>query len=515
MSEEDLKQLLVSLSSGVSKPQTLEEACQIIARQAAVIERFAVVLTAVERLRTENERLLAENEALRKRNESLEERLGTDSGNSSQPPSQDGPASRARRRRKKKRSGRKRGAQPGHKGHFRALEPEAAVDDVQRFKPPQRCACGGAIVLEAAPHRRHQVFDLPPVRYRVTEYQEWAGQCACCGRRHVGRLPEWVPRGQMGAGLVSWIAMLAGEFRLTNRQIQRLLQLQWGLAFSLGAINQAQGPVSGWLQPIYAQIGQAVRSAPVVHADETPHYWGRDRFWLWVACIGEAAYFLVHYSRGKEAAAELLQDYDGILVSDRHGGYNDHPPDRHQLCWAHVIRNLERIGQRRGAAGRLGRKLVGLAQRVVHVEKQWRAEGYAPGRTQGRLLRLRRRIRRLLETGARRHRDTQTGRQCARLLKDEPRLWTFLAHPGLALTNNEAERALRPYVLWRKQSFFSQSYRGNQFRPLILSVVETCKRLGVDTWQLLREACAQGLQGEPVTVRLPLGTPRLAHAASP
>ncbi len=90
-----------------------------------MIERFAVVLAAVERLRTENERLLAENEALRKRIESLEERLGTDSGNSSQPPSQDGPASRARRP-KKKRSGRKRGAQPGHKGHFRALEPEAA-----------------------------------------------------------------------------------------------------------------------------------------------------------------------------------------------------------------------------------------------------------------------------------------------------------------------------------------------------------------------------------------------------
>jgi len=90
------------------------------------------------------------------------------------------------------------------------------------------------------------------------------------------------------------------------------------------------------------------------------------------------------------------------------------------------------------------------------------------------------------------------------LLKDEAMLWTFLSHPATPLTNNAAERALRPYVIWRKTSFASQSYRGDQFRPLILSITETCKRLGVSAYSLLRSACEQGQRGESVSVRLPI-----------
>jgi len=81
----------------------------------------------------------------------------------------------------------------------------------------------------------------------------------------------------MGAGLISWIALLSGQYRLSTRQIQSLLHEQWHLNFSLGAISQAQKPVSGWLQPIYAQIGIAVRRADIAHADETTHNRGGER----------------------------------------------------------------------------------------------------------------------------------------------------------------------------------------------------------------------------------------------
>lgn len=98
-----------------------------------------------------------------------------------------------------------------------------------------------------------------------------------------------------------------------------------------------------------------------------------------------------------------------------------------------------------------------------------------------------------------------TANQCKRLLEDETMLWTFLFKPRvIPLTNNTAERAIRPYVIWRKMSFASQSLRGDQFRPIILTVVETCKRLGVDAYQLLRKVCTQGMQGLEITERLPI-----------
>ena len=73
------------------------------------------------------------------------------------------------------------------------------------------------------------------------------------------------------------------------------------------------------------------------------------------------------------------------------------------------------------------------------------------------------------------------------------------------MTNNEAERTIRPCVIWRKTSFFSQSARGDQFRPLILTLAETCKRLGLGVYEILRKVCEHGLRGEVITVRLPLG----------
>ena len=99
---------------------------------------------------------------------------------------------------------------------------------------------------------------------------------------------------------------------------------------------------------------------------------------------------------------------------------------------------------------------------------------------------------------------SKTANQCKQLLRDENRLWCFLQKPGLPLTNNAAERALRPYVIFRKTSFFRQSARGDQFRPLILSLTETCKRQKIPLYPLLRVACAQGIRGDAVSVRLPL-----------
>jgi hypothetical protein len=166
----------------------------------------------------------------------------------------------------------------------------------------------------------------------------------------------------MGAGRVAWIALMSGHYRLSTRCIQSLLESQWGLSFSLGAISEAQGPVGAWLEPLHEQVGEAVRQAPVAHADETTHYREQRRHWLWVLCTAHAAYFVVHASRGKKAARALLGGFMGILLTDRHGGYNDYPAPLRQVCWAHVIRNLKAQAGRKGEAGALGEWLVRVAR---------------------------------------------------------------------------------------------------------------------------------------------------------
>jgi transposase len=76
-----------------------------------------------------------------------------------------------------------------------------------------------------------------------------------------------------------------------------------------------------------------VRQAELAHADETTHYRGTERRWLWALATPLAVYLLTHYSRGKAAARALLGGFAGVLVTDHYGGYNDddrsrrHAPD--------------------------------------------------------------------------------------------------------------------------------------------------------------------------------------------
>ena len=88
--------------------------------------------------------------------------MGLDSRASSKPPSIDDAKARAERR-KTPRSGRQRGAQPGHRGQARVGVEE--VDHTEPDYPEGQCACGGVIEIAPEPVLRHQVFDLPEVHH--------------------------------------------------------------------------------------------------------------------------------------------------------------------------------------------------------------------------------------------------------------------------------------------------------------------------------------------------------------
>ena len=465
-----MTKLPLDLNEPAPKPKTLEEAQQLIDTL------WQIVIDLVKQV------------------EALSEQLNTSSENSSQPPSKDNPKQRAQRQSKKP-TGKKKGAQRGHPKHERTLVPEAEVDQIHHYYPEGQCGCGGTVVLDK--YRRHQVFDLPEVKFQVIEHRCHQGTCQHCQRQHRAGLPDDVPKGQMGPGLIAWISLLNSQYHLSLRQVEQLLEQQWSLKFSLGAISEAQEPVLEWLQPVYQQIGEIVRRAPLAHADETSHFRAKSRYWLWSLSTPQAAYFLVHYSRGKQAAQSLLGDFDGILVTDRHGAYNDYRAEKHQYCWAHIIRNLEKIAYRRGEAGAEGKRLLRLARLAIRYGKRWEASHYQSPHYRRRLERLRKVFETVLQQSAERHTDNRTGEACRRLLRDNSKLWTFLRMTGVPMTNNAAERTIRPYVIWRKISFFCQSHRGNQFRPMLLSLIETCKRLNINSYQALRTICHQGLISHP------------------
>jgi transposase len=95
---------------------------------------------------------------------------------------------------------------------------------------------------------------------------------------------------------------------------------------------------------------------------------------------------------------------------------------------------------------------------------------------------------------------------CRELRKWWAALWTFARVEGVEPTNNVADRALRPAVLWRKGSFGSDSEAGGRFAERLLTVVASCRQQGRSVLDLLVAAGEAALQGTVAPSLLP-GTP--------
>jgi transposase len=226
----------------------------------------------------------------------LQERVKLDSKTSSKPPSSDGPASGNRAQRRA--SGRKRGAQKGHLGSFRALLEEEQVDQVVDCPPPEVCECGGAVRLEGEP-MRHQVFDAPLVRAQVSEYRLQAGCCAACGKRHRANLPAGVPSGQIGPRALALVGVLGTRYHLTQMKVRDLLADVVGVDFSVGAISQAHAKVALALKAPLIEVAAALAEAPVVQVDETHYPREGAGNWAWTVVTPKlVSYSLRTYSRG-------------------------------------------------------------------------------------------------------------------------------------------------------------------------------------------------------------------------
>lgn len=410
----------------------------------------------------------------------LEERVNLNSRNSSKPPSSDGPGSGNRAQRRA--SQHKRGAQPGHKGHSRAMLDEAELDSIVDCKPGPVCACGAAVVVAADEPQRHQVFDIPPLRARVDEYRLYSGRCQGCGRAHAGVLPPGVPKGQLGPRALSLVGVLGTRYHLTQRKIRNLLDQLMGLSFSVGAISQAHGKVAGALKAPVAQAAASLSKAPALWMDETHYPREGSSNWVWAAVQPLMAVFAIYPTRARYVIPDLIGvDCTAVVTTDRYAAYAFIDAERRQVCWAHLLRDFNRIGQRAGLAGQIGRRLQGLG--LVMFRRRQANRLHGPG-----LDGLQRRLRAALELGARQVKCPRTAKTCTNVLKLWPALWNFTTNALLQPTNNAAEQALRSLVLKRKISGPTRSLRGDQFLARGFSVHETCLRQGVDLWGFMHRA---------------------------
>jgi transposase len=450
--------------------------------------------------------------ALTARVRNLEARLGQNSSNSSRPPSSDPPG--AKRRPPTGPSGRRPGGQPGHAAHQRVAVPPERVDAVVNHWPAQCAGCGawpaqcagcGAWLEQGAPVAfvSHQVTELPPARAVVTEHRLQQVRCAACGRTTRTTLPSDVPAGAFGPRLQATVALLSGRYRLSRREVADVCGTVLDAPLSVGSVDGLCQATSAALATPVTEAQASVAAAARASADETSWRQAGHSRWLWAAVTPLATVFRVATSRSGAVAKALLgTDFAGLLTSDRWSGYGWVPLDQRQVCWSHLARDWQGLADRGGAAGPLGHRGVALTRDLFRAWHRFRRGEVDRAGLRAALNPVQDDFERLLDDGMT-GTDAKAAGLCRALDRLWPALWTFADEDGVEPTNNAAERALRPAVLWRKGSFGTQSDAGARFVERLLTVVATCRQHGRAVLAYLTAACADALAGRPAPSLLP------------
>jgi transposase len=391
-------------------------------------------------------------------------------------------------------TGRKRGAQLGHKGKSRTLLPVEQVDQVIEHRPAVCTHCQGAIAPDAPGQvvGRHQVAELPKAAVLVQEHQSLACRCADCGAVTRGVIPTEIAISNTGARLTAAIAILCAAVKGSKRDVAMLLSDVLSSPIALGSVCGREREVGDALAGVYQDLAERAAGSSVKYVDETSWKLAGKEVWLWVSADADQVIYRIHRWRSRQALKDLFGSNKacGVFCTDRFSAYAK--IKRRGLCWAHLKRDfvaaVERgddggVGDGGGGGGgageAVGMKLLEVLRQVFELWHRFKDNQISRRALIEAIRPLQTRMREALQEGTACG-QKKTAAMCRHLLKHERAMWRFTSTPGLEPTNNLAERMLRGAVIWRKRCFGNASESGLRYVERTLSVMQTLRQRGHD-----------------------------------
>ena len=380
---------------------------------------------------------------------------------------------------------------------------------------PTSCTCCGSKRLSKVGEDVTETLEVIPRRWKVIQTVREKFTCRDCEKLSQAPAPyHAVPRGWAGPNLLATIVYEKyGQHQPLNRQSERYARE--GVELSLSTLADQVGACAFALRPLHELIGAHVLAAQRLHGDDTPvpvlAKGKTDTARAWVYVRDDAPFggadppaALFRYSRNRAGThpVEHLRGFAGLLQADAYAGFNRlYAPGRvpgpvtECLCWAHGRRKFYELadiaaGKRRGKDAAPISPLA--LEAVKRIDVLFDIERAINGESAERRLAVRRERSAPLvaefETWMRTER-TRLSRHAsvAKVMDYMLRRWEsftrFLDDGRICLTNNAAERALRPLALGRKSWLFCGSDRGGERAAAMYTLIATAKLNDVDPQQ--------------------------------
>ena len=416
---------------------------------------------------------------LRKKNEEiteLKDRLSKyenpekDSSNSNTPPSKERIEDEIVRRTKtlRKSSGKKPGGQVGHKGHKLSCidTPDEIVDDI-----PNYCTnCGESLAdAERILDYVTQVVSIPDIKPVVKEIRHYVMICKNCGERI-----RTTPRRRSNdvvydASVKSLVVYLSVVQFLPYGRIASFLHDVLGLSPSEGSLVNWVNEAKRNAQPIVDKIKEYIMSSNIVGFDESGCYCNKRLDWAWIA---QTVYYTLLFRANSRSSKVLTEQFGDSLermtaVTDRHSAYFALHFLNHQVCLAHLLRELQYLSEL-DTNQKWSEQIANLFREAIHERN---TNPTAIINKTSWLDKLDSLLKLNVSNLGKKFNTLKNG-----LVKCRDYIFNFLEDPMIPSDNNASERGIRKLKIKLKNSCTFRSDFGADAFLELHSVVETAKK---------------------------------------
>ena len=366
--------------------------------------------------------------------------------------------------------------------------------------------CGDTLVPYAKEYITTRLVTIPEQIYKI-EYYRTVYKCKNCDnnaeKSNIVKAPDNTPAPVIKKGLPD--ASMVADVMQRKYQLGEPLYRQeqyWKLrGIYLNRTSLANWVIKGarWFDPVIKRYWRHAYLEPVLNADETPvrvlKKAGKPikkKGQMWIVCTGAAAskkiaLYTYRDSRSKAVAEELLNGYKGIVQTD---GLQSYGSGEYQNpgCWAHARRKFVDCIPK-GNTTCASAQIVAMMNAAFAWEGKAREEKYS----KEQILEMRQqKVKPIIEKVYEKIGKLTPGQGTALAgavtyaQNQKEKLLLFLENPEIEMTNNLAERTVKPFVINRKNFLFCDTDKGADASAAVMSVVETAKRNKLDVFGYLR-----------------------------
>ena len=373
----------------------------------------------------------------------------------------------------------------------------------------QTCETCGCSLHEMSEEVRHEV-KLIPAQVKLVQHARIVYGCRNCEKNGI-EVPiktAEAPKPVIEKGLASPSAIAyAMTMKFVEgvplyRQEQHYARL--GIELSRGVLSNWMLRGSEWLELIYRRLRQKLLEQEILHADETtiqvlkePGRAAESESFMWLyrtGCVGPPiVLFEYQPTRSGEHPKRFLEGFKGYLHVDGYAGYHEIPDVILAGCWGHVRRKFDEAlkglpASRRKTGGTKAQEALDQINRLFAIERE--LKGLSP---EERLKARNLRSRPVVEEFRKWLGDVMAailpkslfGVAVKYALNQWEKLVRFLEDGRIEISNNRAERSIKPFVIGRKNWLFANTPKGAHASAIIYSIVETAKENLLDPYAYL------------------------------